>query len=407
MYSTIIDPNSNIQYPVASKGGLRILRKFMEQLGGEYVGKGTYKCVFSPPIKCLHESERFGVGDSAEYISAITTYQESKQAEFNETLRAKLDPKHKFTLRLIKTCKLGDLDIKTENIQSFSKCNDIETGNFLKNYKYPFNRYDGTYPEDLRLLISKHGGMDLRNFKKVLASHTSPELMKIIRGLYYNFKPILWGLVRFQKYKYIHCDLKPDNLLYNPTTQTYYIIDFGLMVSFREAFKKDYFISHTTNVSDSTYYYKYWPIDAGVAATYIRRGNSHMRLNRPPPISEGPSLYDDYRNPTNIEKLYRDNLDRRVQFIMKSKKKFDTYSMGITMKEYFFSPEFVKAIRMLSRNNKNSNIVKAVMRLQGPLLKLINDMLEIDPTKRINITTVYRRYVTLVRNFNPNKKKRV
>ena len=61
----------------------------------------------------------------------------------------------------------------------------------------------------------------------------------------------------------------------------------------------------------------------------------------------------------------------------------------------------------LNRNNKNSNIVKAVMRLQGPLLKLINDMLEIDPTKRINITTVYRRYVTLVRNFNPNKKKRV
>ena len=402
MYSVITDPKSNIPYPVTSRVGLQILRKFMTQLGGEYVGKGTYKCVFSPPIKCLGESKRFGDKRSSEYISAITTYGETKQAKHNESLRAMFDPKHKFTLKLLKSCKVGALDAKTESVTAFNKCSDPENGNFMKNYKYPFSRYDGDSVQDLRLLITRHGGIDLSHFSQELAQKTPKELKGIIGALYFNFKSILWGLTQFQKYKYIHCDLKPANLLYNPTTQTYYIIDFGLMVSFKEAFKREYFISHTINVTDTSYYYRYWPIDAGVAAMYLNRGDSSWKLKRVPLISEGPSPYDDYRNPENIKKLYYDNMAGREKFIMNAKNKFDTYSMGMTMKEYFFSTDFTEALEKLSRYcKKRSSIVKAVERLQAPLLELIHDMLELDPIKRLSCKTASKRYNALVSALNP------
>ena len=77
MYKFITDPLSNKKYKITGSKGKSVFEKYLKQMGGKYLGNGTYKCVFSPPTKCHKGKKRYGdkSGDNPNnYISALTTH---------------------------------------------------------------------------------------------------------------------------------------------------------------------------------------------------------------------------------------------------------------------------------------------------------------------------------------------
>ena len=46
MYNKIYNPNNNKYVSINSIKGKNILKKYLNQLGGKFIGRGSYKCVF-------------------------------------------------------------------------------------------------------------------------------------------------------------------------------------------------------------------------------------------------------------------------------------------------------------------------------------------------------------------------
>ena len=123
MYSIIRHPSTNENIKLRSLDGINLINNYYKYLknqnGGKFIGKGTYKCVFKPAIKCNESKIRFGDKKSKNYISAITTYSESKIELKMEKIRAKIDPDEKFTVKIQKTCPIGKLDKRSESKKEF------------------------------------------------------------------------------------------------------------------------------------------------------------------------------------------------------------------------------------------------------------------------------------------------
>ena len=85
MYSKIINPKDNKSYSIFSKKGQDLLKKYVRLLrGGRYLGKGTYKCVMTPPIRCKDENDRYseeGI-DSSNFVSSVMKKQNAKDTPF-------------------------------------------------------------------------------------------------------------------------------------------------------------------------------------------------------------------------------------------------------------------------------------------------------------------------------------
>ena len=171
MYKFITDPLSNKKYKITGSKGKSVFEKYLKQMGGKYLGHGTYKCVFSPPTKCHKGKKRYGdkSGDNPNnYISALTTHGEAKQENMVSRLMNKLDPNREFTIPIVKTCRIGELDSFEEASKEFKQCQRM---NFLKEYDYPFNKYplnknQRLKKKDLVLLIQKKGGFNLSQLEK-------------------------------------------------------------------------------------------------------------------------------------------------------------------------------------------------------------------------------------------------
>ena len=393
MYSIISDPANKKTYSIKSKKGISIFKKYLQQIGGKYVAKGTYKCVHSPPISCDDTSNKY---KSTDYVSSLTTYGEAMNALQNEDIKMKIDPDNQFTIKLLKTCNVGTLDSIKESANEFKECTSIYNGNFLSNYTYPFEYYDYDADDDLRLLIFKHGGLDLVELTNKLKNTKLNKLLDIIPNLFGSFKYIFYGLLRFKQEKFMHSDIKPNNIVYNIKGKRFNIIDLGLMVSFNNALKDEYFMRHTINIPSNAYYYRYWPVDAGVASLFLDRKKRKTGLNFSPPISQGPNPYNNVRNPKNIRKLYYDNISDVGNFIKVSKEKFDTYSLGVTIKEFFYSKEFNSIVNKIVKKYPTNSKIQKIKHIRPALMALADKMTEVDPLKRISIEGAYKEYMAMV-----------
>ena len=169
MYDKIVNPITGRKVLISGKIGRNILNNYLQQLGGKSIGSGTYKCVFSPPIKCDGKSKRYGdaAGDSPNnYVSAVMTVKDANDeiAELNKLLPI-IDPNGEYTLNVLKKCSLGDLDAVEESRRDFAKCSSME----IYSGEYPYrNRKRTGRPrgDDLVQLIFHKGGIDLYELYK-------------------------------------------------------------------------------------------------------------------------------------------------------------------------------------------------------------------------------------------------
>jgi serine/threonine protein kinase len=151
------------------------------------IGEGTYGKVYRPPLKC----------DSKNFKNSIGKVFSNKD-DYNDELKI------------------------------ISKIKNINTRN---TFSIPF--YESC-PENLQL-IYKDGGMDLYDFISFKSN-------KNFRNILNKMKYICLGIKKLIDHKYVHQDIKLENLVYNKTNL--YLIDFGLLASFKDIHKHSEFLKY-------------------------------------------------------------------------------------------------------------------------------------------------------------------
>ena len=418
MYSNIKDPVTNLNINVRTPEGIAIINNYYKYLGGrktqsggKFIGQGSYKCVFKPAIKCLGSKSRYGNRKSGDYISALTTYDDSKTELKMEAIRAKIDPREKFTIKIRKSCSVGELDeTNQERTAEFNSCTDPNKGNFLNGkwrptkipYLYPYSKYsnkseDGSQPpDDLVLLISRDGGIDLLQLLEKMSVNAHN-----IKLIFLNFSNILYGLNKFSEAGYIHSDIYGKNILFDEKTRKYSIIDFGFTKDTMSLYDSYLYLHNTVDIKPANKAnYKYWPIDSGISKLYLERQVKDLKT--PVPISKGTRSYNEFRSPSLIRALYTKHLDNRKEFIKQSILKLDVYSLGITIQEFLLSKELLQFIKDELRKHPSNKVLvelinKGTDSITTKLEHLVKEMVIIDPIDRISMKDAHKKYMEIMK----------
>ena len=380
MYTNITDPNTGGKYEIDSVRGKFLMSKYTQQIGGKFLGLGTYKCAFSPAIKCFNDVKRIGDadGDSVDnYVSLIVQYSEAVSEMKMNSLLKKFDPTQDFTIPIEKMCPIGDLDQKTEeSLKEFIAC---KKSNFLGKYKYPYNSYPsgtkklkniqwnrkGWNNNDLFLLLVKKGGVDLHALPRPIDQIT--QLVLCIK-----FTQVIKGLLRMNQAGYTHADIKTRNVLYNDAEQKYYIIDFGQTA-------KSKTILHNNGLYGQDYFA--WPRSVKVANLYSWHG--------------GRALYaagKDWRAETTaLHGKYGHTMLSRLKFIAESGNKLDVYSLGVLMMDFIGTFRCERSPLWKTFGTRLTKLVRGANRSANKF------MLSEDPYTRYSMAEVLHEYTLMVK----------
>jgi len=205
----------------------------------DVLGEGAFGCVLKPSLKC---KDTHGIPYD-HYISKLMKSKSAKKELSEFLIISQLDKTNSYHLGTPTICVP---DIKEADvIKDIKKCQSFQAEDIM------------LHPKDYRILILEDGGYDLSIFCRIhLESFVkNPDNCKIFwRNAHHLFK----GLVFFKKNDIIHYDLKPQNIVFDPTTMKFKFIDFGLM-------KRASSVLETSKKSEnkaSTFHWSY-PIDNG------------------------------------------------------------------------------------------------------------------------------------------------
>ena len=189
--------------------------------GGKLLGQGTYGCVFYPSLKCSSTSKDMNDKKLESGVSKVFKKQKHMVEELAETQKVKkFDKKGKFTNRVLGSCGVSSSDIDK---------NDIEGCRISKKVLSNRNLYQ---------IVYEHKGVDLNHFIK-----TTPYA---IEETFHYIHNLLKGIKILIDNKYIHLDVKPDNILITDTNKAL-LIDFGLGRPFKHLYdmkESDYLLSY-------------------------------------------------------------------------------------------------------------------------------------------------------------------
>jgi serine/threonine protein kinase len=162
--------------------------------GGKLLGQGTYGCVFHPSLKCYSSDVNNKTLETG--VSKVFKKQKDMIEELYETKKIKkMDNKGKYTNRVLGSCSVSSSRIDKQ---------DREECRFSKNL--------GISNKKLHQIIYEHKGIDLNQFFKSTPPFSIEETFHYI----YN---LLKGIKILVENKYIHLDLKPDNILITDTNK--------------------------------------------------------------------------------------------------------------------------------------------------------------------------------------------
>ena len=173
-----------------------------------YVAEGTYGCVYRPPIKCKN-GKKYTKGKISKLMTRRAAKKEVKEYEFIK----KVDKDQKYYPGPPIQCDVDPADAIREI--SPDECKLYEENPNINDYE---------------LLIYNDGGYDLKQFTtqhldKYLASNIQEQTDKF----FFNALRLFEGIEHFLKKDLLHHDLKPHNIVFDPTTYRFNFIDFGLV----------------------------------------------------------------------------------------------------------------------------------------------------------------------------------
>lgn len=172
-----------------------------------FVNQGTYGCVYRPPLKCKNKKKT-----AKNMISKLMVTDEAN-AEVNEyKILRRIDSENKYYPGPPQKCEVNPKD---KNISDYD-CSLLEENPNLKDYS---------------LLMYKDGGIDLDDFvEDHLDEYLKNGKQRQTDLFWLNAFNLFKGLRLYLNNDFLHHDIKPSNIVFNPKTYTFNYIDFGLSV---------------------------------------------------------------------------------------------------------------------------------------------------------------------------------
>jgi serine/threonine protein kinase len=181
----------------------------------EYLGKGAYGCVVSPPPACS-SSKKSKYVKNGSYVAKLFADKRSWKIEIEQNkLVQKLFPKGANNWLLISEETCSNVDKSTISNTVLDRCGKKHASRDLAHIIYP------------------NGGV---NFETMLNQMKLPKLSKVL----VNLVPIFKGIAAFSKKGYIHNDIKLENIVIEPKTLRCRVIDLGLMLSKQDVVNRSY-----------------------------------------------------------------------------------------------------------------------------------------------------------------------
>lgn len=177
------------------------------------IGEGAYGCVLKPSLQCKGQSEDARLNPNK--ISKLMTDAHAT-TELNEyEIIARIDPVKKYHLGKPTKCAVKD---DKRNRNDIAKCSN--SGRYIENMP------------QYSLLVMDNGGINLENFATAMSSAPeTPANHAKMNRFWIEAHRLVKGLCLFIGDDILHHDLKPQNIVYNESTNRLNYIDFGLMTS--------------------------------------------------------------------------------------------------------------------------------------------------------------------------------
>lgn len=181
------------------------------------IGEGAYGCVHKPSLHCSHASlHNFNYSS---YVSKLmtTAHAQSELAEF--IVIGNLDKKNEYHLGKPFLCNPV---LDKDAIKAIKPCEHVTLKAVEAN------------PTNYSLLLLKYGGPDLKIFNEKMNNDlwikpNGKNNREKVDNFWLGIHDLFRGLLFFKKNGLVHNDLKPQNILFNPTTSKFKYIDFGIM----------------------------------------------------------------------------------------------------------------------------------------------------------------------------------
>jgi len=182
----------------------------MLKTGGKLIAKGSYGCVFDPPLKCVEHNQR-----KKGYVSKLMKYEHAESELKEQEIIDDIDPSYNYHLRLGDICTPDEPDNKTDKqlkgcILHGENLNDIYNTEELQ--------------IDYSIMHIEYGGIGL---DKYLQSNYKMNDLNYCEKMLFDFTRIIYGLEEFSKNNIGHFDIKSGNIVYNEKNNRFNYIDFG------------------------------------------------------------------------------------------------------------------------------------------------------------------------------------
>lgn len=181
------------------------------------LGKGTFGCVVSPSLKCTDTSIK-----SNKRVSKIMSEDDAldEMKEYKEL--DKIPELKKYLLRFPELCKPVDDEKFRKAITQckHNRLNRVVTEN---------QRLKRSVTNNISSLLLENGGVSLRDFKNKFKNKLTINDFEIFLT---SIKDLFQALIVLRKHKYVHQDIKANNIVYSPKTGKIALIDFGKLNTF-------------------------------------------------------------------------------------------------------------------------------------------------------------------------------
>ena len=312
----------------------------------KYVNNGTYGCVMRPGVPCKR-----GRPNDSGTISKLFADKVSAAEEIilHNKIVNKIDPEGAFTIKLVDYCQIANPSFR---LHELGKC-----GNFSDKELQQHQFYQ---------IIYEYGGYDLdactRKFK----------FEDLFRAMHRIFK----GLITMEKHGYIHVDIKPPNIVYNPETQKMALIDFGMAMKSSELYvpENDYIFDHP---------YPYYPPEFKAISAYYNETKSVLKnILKNWELDITPRSDKEMNNFYSFIQSAQQHLNKKLPF-----NKVDVYMLGVTLHEIFHNCR--------KRNTAENNSFYAAV------INLVDKMTYYDPRVRLSPTEAYAEYKKVLAMIGP------
>jgi serine/threonine protein kinase len=388
------------------------------------IGQGTAGCVFRNPLKCKDPEDNKRLNNVMTKNLVVgkvfaDSYHSNDEMDSYKQHVSPINAENKFTTKLHMSCPV-DVSSMKEQTQDFYKCKQTK-------------HKDGRERTTLYQVVFDDGGSDLEVVSKGLKIH--------FLEFFAHLGPIFEGLVRLEQKQVVHQDIKPNNIVFNGSTNRMTLIDFGLI-------KSGLGVLTPKNIRFLEYNYHYYPPEYRIFAKIykaIKAGNELKNLTELNTDSNfddqfqkynnniikyleyfniqndakhilfiGTSLYKETRQDDGMKLLFKTIKEYYSQkghfytFENKSKndndiiysiignmwRKVDTYMFGVTLYEvlYMYFRYSVQYMDDKIELDKYTNIYKRIG-------KLFIRMLSPDPFKRISPKQALNMYISILKQI--------